>query len=263
MLELCRELGVEAVIPEREVEKYPQAGGLATVVTDLDEASVDCGIALGGDGTILRAFNLFPGMATPIMGVNFGRIGFLAALSPDEIASRLAAMLKGDYEIIELSLLEFNHGKHRHLALNDVVVHKPDGGSVVNLGYSVNGIDMDHLRCDGLVVSTPAGSTAYNLSGGGPLVSLSLKAFILTAIAPHALRARSLVLGADETVEIKNESFGSQAAIYVDGRAEAGLEPGDSISVKVSTQKARLVQSTGSEFYRKLRDKFIRPVNGA
>lgn len=262
MLKICGELGVEAILPEREVEKYPEAGrsGLATIfANDLAGAQVDFGLALGGDGTILRAFNRFPDLNTPILGINFGRIGFLSAIGPDDISTKLKVILEGDYELIDLSLLEFTHGKHRHLAVNDVVVHKQDGGSVIHLSYAVNGTLMDSLRCDGLVVSTPAGSTAYNLSAGGPLVSLGLEAFTVIAIAPHSLRSRALVLGPGETVAVTNESIGAIASIYVDGRQEAGLEPGGSISVSLSSRKGRLVQATGAEFHEKLRDKFIQP----
>lgn len=261
MLALCRQLSVEVVLPQREVEKFPAAGegGLATIVPSLHDQQVDMAVALGGDGTILRAFSRFDGMSTPILGINFGRVGFLSAISPDQIPTGFKSILEGGYELIELSLLELNQAGASHLAINDVVVHKPDGGAVINLGYRVNGIDMDSLRCDGLVASTPAGSTAYNLSAGGPLVSLEVEAFVLSAVAPHTLRSRALVLGANEEVEITNDSLGAIAAIYVDGRQEAGLEPGDSLSVRLAGKKAKLVQPPGAEFHRKLRDKFIVP----
>lgn len=260
VLDLCQELGVAALIPEREVEKYPQAGegDRATVVPSLDGAAVDFCVALGGDGTILRAFNRFADLQTPILGINFGRIGFLSAIGPDEIPTTLRTMLGGEHELAELDLLEFTLDGRRHLAVNDVVAHKPDGGSVIHLGYRVNDIEMDSLRCDGLVVATPAGSTAYNLSAGGPLVSLDVEAFILTAIAPHTLKSRSLVLGPRDRLTITNESLGSTAAIYVDGRGETQLQPGGSITVALSPLKARLVQAKGAEFFEKLRDKFIR-----
>ncbi|MHB1389825.1 MAG: NAD(+)/NADH kinase [Thermoleophilia bacterium] len=259
VLQLCRELGVEVLIPEREVEKYPAAGedGLARVVSTLDGTAVDFCLAMGGDGTILRAFNLFADLRTPILGINFGRMGFLSAIGPEEIPTTLRAILGGEYDLVQLGLLEFNMDGRRHLAINDIVAHKPDGGSVIHLGYRVNDIEMDSLRCDGLVVATPAGSTAYNLSAGGPLVSLGVAAFMLTAIAPHTLKARSLVLGPDDRLTITNESM-TAAAMYVDGREESRLAPGAGVTVAVSPLKARLVQARGADFYEKLRDKFIR-----
>jgi NAD+ kinase len=261
VLELCRELSIEAILPEREIIKNPQldADKMATVVPDLLDAKADLCLALGGDGTILRAFSRFRGMETPVLGVNFGRIGFLSAIGPADIPAGLKAILEGDHEIISLSLLELTHAGERYLAVNDVVVHKPDAGSVVHISYAVNGIDMDTLRCDGLVIATPAGSTAYNLSAGGPMVSLGLVAFIITAVAPHTLRSRPLVLGPGETLTITNESLEATAAIYADGRQEPGLEPGESVTVTLAPERARLVQATGSEFHRKLRDKFIMP----
>ncbi|MBE0428355.1 MAG: NAD(+)/NADH kinase [Thermoleophilia bacterium] len=260
VLNLSREMGIEVVLPESEVAKFPQAGrdGLASVVPDLEGTDVEMCLALGGDGTILRAFNRFRDMKMPILGVNFGRIGFLSGINPEEIPTILRRIMEGHYEKVDLSLLEFSHAGHRHLAINDVVVHKPAGGSVVNLGYGVDGVEMDTLRCDGIVISTPAGSTAYNLSTGGPLVSLGLDAFILTAIAPHTLRVRALVLGPGESVTITNRSIGSQADIYVDGREESGLEPEGSITVVLAEDKARLVQVTGADFFKKLRDRFIK-----
>ncbi|MHB0866127.1 MAG: NAD(+)/NADH kinase [Thermoleophilia bacterium] len=260
VLELCRELGVEVLIPEREVEKYPAAGadGLATVVSSLDGVEVDFCLAMGGDGTILRAFNRFADLQTPILGINFGRMGFLSAIGPEEIPATLKTILSGEYDAVELGLLEFTMDGRRHLAINDVVVHKPDGGSVIHLGYRVNDIEMDSLSCDGLVVATPAGSTAYNLSAGGPLVSLGVAAFMLTAIAPHTLKTRSLVLGPDDSLTITNESLGVAAAIYVDGRDESRLQPGTGVTVTLSPLKASLVQARGAGFYEKLRDKFIR-----
>lgn len=265
VLKICEELGVEVLLPRREVEKYPQAGesAVAVVLPDIESQEVDFGLALGGDGTILRAFSRFRDMSTPILGINFGRIGFLSALNPEEIPSRLKDILTGDFEVVDLSLLEFTHGGRTHLAVNDVVIHKPDGGSVVHLGYAVNKVEMDSLRCDGLVAATPAGSTAYNLSAGGPLVSLGLEAFILTAIAPHTLRSRALVLSPGEPLTIRNETQGATASVYVDGRQEAGLDPGESIVISLSSRKASLVQATGAEFHEKLRDKFIMPPGRA
>lgn len=265
VLGICRELSVAVLLPEREVEKYPRAGegGLAGVVGSLAAEPVDLAVALGGDGTILRSFKRFDGMDTPILGINFGRVGFLSAITPDQIDTSFRSMLAGEYDLVDLSLLKMSHGGVDHLAINDIVVHKPDGGSVINLGYRVGDIPMDSLRCDGLVVATPAGSTAYNLSAGGPLVSLGLEAFLLTAIAPHTLRSRPLVLGPREQVTIVNDSLGATAAIYVDGRPEVGLEPGDSLAVRLSLKKARLVQPPGAQFHRKLRDKFIVPPDQA
>lgn len=247
-------------MPEREVEKHglTAAEELATVVPSLKDTRVDFCMALGGDGTILRAFSRFKDMKTPVLGINFGRIGFLSAMGPDGIPGRLEEILKGEYEMLEISLLELVLAEEKLLAVNDIVFHGPNGGSVINLGYGVDGIEVDSYLCDGMVVSTPAGSTAYNLSTGGPLASLTLDAFILTAIAPHTLRSRALILGSAERLTITNKSLSAGASVYVDGRNCGSVAAGDSADVSLSSGKARLVCISASDFYRTLRDRFIK-----
>ena len=260
VLDLCGRMSVQAVLTEREVEKYPAAGEKEVrLVPSLDREEVEMCVALGGDGTILRAFSRFPGLETPILGVNFGRVGFLSAISPGEIPERLQQIFEDGHELVQLALLELNGSNGAILAVNDVVVHKPDGGSVVNLSYSIGDVDIDSFSCDGLVLATPAGSTAYNMSVGGPLLSLGLEAFVLSAIAPHTLHARSQVLAPGEEVRIRNESKGAVAALYVDGRLEDSLPPGESVTIRLSAAKASLVQLPGASFHRRLRDKFIKP----
>jgi NAD+ kinase len=261
ILRLCRELSIEAVIPEREAEKsaISRESGLATIVPALADEPVDFCLALGGDGTILRAFSHYRDMSTPVLGVNFGRVGFLSALSPADVPDRLKQVLEGSFNLMELSLLELEHHGARNLAVNDVVIHKPVAGSVVRLGYAVDGVQMDTISCDGMVVSTPAGSTAYNLSNGGPLLSLGLAAFILSAVAPHTLRFRPLVMGPEQRLTIVNESHSAAVEICVDGRSSSQLPAGEGLSVAISSRKARLVQVPGSDFHRRLRDKFIHP----
>ena len=262
VLELCRELGVEVVVTEDEARKssLPDGGELARIVPQLNEEQVDFCIALGGDGTILRAFNRFRGMDTPVLGINFGRMGFLAAFGPGHIGGDLKKVLEGNYHLLELCLIEARQGNETWRAINDVVIHKPDAGSVVRLAYSVGGVEVDSFQCDGLVAATPAGSTAYNLSNGGPLASLSLEAFILTAIAPHTLRFRPLALARDDLVVVENRSYAAGAGIFVDGREEGSVPPGGSIQLTLAPGKAHLVEAPGSDFFRAMREKFIEPA---
>jgi len=262
VLQLCRELSIEVILPQREVEKnsLEVSGSLATVVPDIRDMRVDLCVALGGDGTILRAFNRFSNVGTPVLGINFGRVGFLSAIGPDAIPDGLTALLQGGHEILDLSLIAMKNGDDRALAVNDIVVHKPDGGSVVRLAYSTSGVEFGPISCDGMVLSTPAGSTAYNLSNGGPLVSLALDAMVLTAIAPHTLQFRSLVLGPGESLDVRNETPGTAAAVYIDGRNGGILETGASLKLSMATERAHLVQPPGSDFYRTLHDRFIQPA---
>lgn len=259
MLSLCRELGIEAVVPEREVAKHDGAGlaSSATVVADLAGESVDLCLALGGDGTILRSLSRFKDMQTPVLGVNFGRVGYLSAIGPDEIGDGLKTMLKGDFELAGLSLLRAGAGDSARLAINDVVVQKPAGASVVRLAYEIDGVAIDSFQSDGLVAATPAGSTAYNLSNGGPLLSLKLEAFVLTAIAPHALRFRALAIAPGERLLVRNESVAAEAQVFIDGHPDGSVPPGDSIEITLAERQARLVRRPGSSFFTALRDKFI------
>lgn len=259
MLELCRRLGIEVVAPEREAAKHAgvDLAAAATVVEDLAGESVDLCVALGGDGTILRSLSRFKDMQTPVLGVNFGRVGYLSAIGPEAIGEGLEAMLKGDHELAGLSLLRADSGEGARLAINDVVVQKPAGASVVRLAYEIDGVAIDSFQSDGLVAATPAGSTAYNLSNGGPLLSLKLDAFVLTAIAPHTLRFRALAIASGERLVIHNESVAAQAQVFIDGHPDGSVPPGGSITITLSGRQARLVRQPGSSFFNALRDKFI------
>jgi NAD+ kinase len=258
VLELCRSQGVEAVVTAQEAGKHSLEAGMAEVSEGIPSEGIDFCIAIGGDGTILRAFNLFPSMQTPVLGINYGNVGFLSAIGPENISQTLKPFLTGEYQLIELSLLEMKHSGERLLAVNDVVVHKTEGGSVVQLAYKVGDVELDGFNCDGMVAATPAGSTAYNLSNGGPVVSLKLDACVLTAIAPHSLCWRPLVLAPGEELQIQNRSLGAVASLYLDGRHEGDLKPGGAIEVSLAAEKAKLVQPPDADFYRSLSEKFIR-----
>lgn len=251
------------VLPQYEITKYSMElpGDGVTARESLLDADVELCIALGGDGTILRAFNHFRDMQVPVLGVNYGRVGFLSAIEPDSIDRGVEAVLEGRYEVFQLSLVELTLHGEKILAFNDVVVHKPDGGSIIRLGYSIGDVNINSVSCDGMIIATAAGSTAYNLATGGPLMSLKLDAMVLTAIAPHTLCNRPLVAAAGDEVTIRNESISAIASIYVDGRSCGDLAPGSSLSTILSGKKASLVQLEGANFYLKLRDKFIHPAH--
>jgi NAD+ kinase len=207
----------------------------------------------------MRAFNHFRHLQTPVFGVNYGRVGFLTAVEPDAIDSAITAVLRGDYVVFQLSLIELKLHGEDYLALNDVVVYKHDGGSTIMLGYDIGEVTIDSISCDGMVVSTATGSTAYNLATGGPLMSLKLDAMSVTAIAPHTLCARPMVTAPGDDVAIRNDSISTVAKVYVDGRECGELPPGMQVVTRLSTRKAQLAQLPGADFYRKLRDKFIVP----
>ena len=151
---------------------------------------------LGGDGTMLRALQAFLGTGIPVIGVNYGRVGFLSAIPRDELESGVTRVFAGELEPVELTTLEVETGGKRHVAVNDAVVTSGELGRMVELEWSIGGEDFGRVPCDGLICSTPSGSTAYNLSNGGPVLMWGLDAMALTFVAPHDLRARPFVVPA-------------------------------------------------------------------
>ena len=147
------------------VERLAQERGVAVV-----EDSPDLAVVLGGDGTMLRALKRFLGAGVPVIGVNYGRVGFLASMGKDDLEDGLGRALSGDFEVVELPTLEVEIGGERLPAVNDVVAHSASLGRMVQLRWSIAGEDLGSVPCDGLVCSTPSGSTAYNLSSGGPVL---------------------------------------------------------------------------------------------
>src|SRR5919197_2616178 len=175
-----------------QVEAIARAQGVDVVGAD-DAANADLAVVLGGDGTMLRALARFLGTPVPVIGVNFGRVGFLASIRPQEIERALPRVFAGDYRVTELTTLDVDVDGKRGAAINDVVAHSSVLGRMVELAWEVGGEDLGHVHCDGLVASTPSGSTAYNLSSGGPVLARALDAMAITFIAPHSLFVRPLV----------------------------------------------------------------------
>ena len=149
-----------------------------------DDVEPDIAIVLGGDGTMLRALTRFLGKGVPVLGVNFGRVGFLTAVAPDSLERDLERVFSGDYQVVELPTIEVTLGGVTRRAVNDAVMTSGTIGRIIELGYAIGDEDLGVQRCDGLVCATPQGSTAYNLSNGGPVLVWGLEAMVLTFVAP-------------------------------------------------------------------------------
>jgi NAD+ kinase len=214
-------------------------------------------VVLGGDGTILRALRLFAGTGVPVFAVNFGEVGFLATVEPDEVGAGFAAALAADFEILTLPALALDLPSGRHTAVNDVSLHRKVGERVASLSYGVGGEEVGFVRCDGLVVATPAGSTGYNLANGGPVLAWGVEGYVVSFIAPHSLTARALVVAPGDDLQVCNRGLG-EVDISVDGRPVGSLAPGDVITTGFVRQAALLAQVPGSSFYLRLREKFGR-----
>jgi NAD+ kinase len=218
---------------------------------------VDLCVVLGGDGTILRALRRYAGTSVPVFAVNFGEVGFLATIDPDEVGEGFAKAFRGEFDVLTLPALALEMPGGEQAAINDVSFHRKLGERVATLAYVVDGQEVGKVRCDGLVISTPAGSTGYNLANGGPVLAWGVEGFVVSFIAPHSLTARALVVAPSDLLSVHNRSQG-EVDISLDGRPAGQLGPGDAITASFLREAADLAQVPGSSFYRRLRQKFGR-----
>jgi NAD+ kinase len=206
----------------------------------LQDGPADIAIVLGGDGTMLRALARFLGSGIPVVGVNYGRVGFLTAIRADDLETDLARVFAGEYRTVELSTLEVTVGGESHTAVNDVVVAGGTLGRMIEVGYSIGGEDLGFQPCDGLICATPTGSTAYNLSNGGPVLVWGLDAMVLTFVAPHALHIRPLVVPRGAAVTITNQTADIETTVLVDGQQVGKLAVGEEAVVRVGARPSLL-----------------------
>ncbi|HEX6663651.1 MAG TPA: NAD(+)/NADH kinase [Gaiellaceae bacterium] len=248
--QVARDAGVELLMPDEEVAKHHGVGR-----AEPDLTSADLAVVLGGDGTMLRALQRFLATSVPVIGVNFGRVGFLASIQPDELESGLARVFSGDYRVVELTTLDLAVGNTRAQAVNDVVVLSAARGRMVELGWSLGGEDLGSQPCDGMICSTPSGSTAYNLSNGGPVLVRGLDAMAVTFIAPHSLHARPMVVPRGLDLEIRNRTADVHVSVLVDGHdvAEVGHEP---IVIRLGEQRSLLATLPEGTFFKRYRETF-------
>jgi NAD+ kinase len=215
---------------------------------DGEEGDPDIAIVLGGDGTMLRGLSRFLGSGVPVLGVNFGRVGFLTAIEGDEVETGLQRVFAGEFRIVELPTLELDLGE-RYVAVNDVVVTSAELGRLIELGHAIGGEDLGVQPCDGLICATPQGSTAYNLSNGGPVLVWGLDALVVTFVAPHTLHARPLVVGRGVDVVLENRSADVPAGVLVDGHRVADLDHGGRVTVRLAPEHSRLAILPEESFF--------------
>lgn len=218
---------------------------------------VDLCIALGGDGTILKGLRRYAGTSVPVFAVNFGEVGFLATIDPDEVGEGFRRALGGDFDVLTLPALAVELPSGSLAAINDISFHRKVGERVATLAYGVGGQEIGSVRCDGVVVSTPAGSTGYNLANGGPVMAWGVEGYAVSFIAPHSLTARALVVAPDDTLEVHNRGY-QGVDISIDGRPAGELEPGGSLASSFVREAADLAQLPGTSFYQRVRERFGR-----
>jgi len=257
LVAVAREAGVTLRFDPDETRKHHLANQDGMLVDAPLTDDVELCVVLGGDGTILRALRRYAGTSVPVFAVNFGEIGFLSTIEPEDTGDGFRRALRGDFETLTLPAIALELPGGPQAAINDVSIHRKVGERVATLAYASNGEEVGSVRCDGLVVATPAGSTGYNLANGGPVMAWGVEGFVVSFIAPHSLTARALVIAPDDELTIFNRSLGA-VDLSVDGRPVGELGSGQRITARFVREAADLAQVPGSSFYRRLREKFGR-----
>jgi NAD+ kinase len=251
------EAGVTLRFDAEETAKHGLAPGPGLALNAEVKGEVELCIVLGGDGTILRALQSYSGTGVPVFAINFGEIGFLATVEPEEIEDGIRRALGGEFDLLHLPGIVLELGDVRHTAINDVAIHRKVGERVAELAYALDGEEAGSVRCDGLVIATPAGSTGYNLANGGPVMAWGVEGFLVSFIAPHSMTARALVVAPSDRLTVHNRSR-EPLDVAVDGRPVGAIEPDTTIAARFVGEVGTLAQLPGSSFYRRLREKFGR-----
>jgi NAD+ kinase len=249
--------GVTLRLDPEETRKHGLGAGPGVEIDAPIREEVELCLVLGGDGTILRALQRYANTGVPVFAVNFGEIGFLATIEPEELEEGIRRALSGEFELLRLPAIILRTPEGEEIAINDVAIHRKIGERVAELAYAIDGEEVGSVRCDGLVVATPAGSTGYNLANGGPVMAWGVEGFVVSFIAPHSLTARTLVVAPGDPLEIYNRSR-EALDVSVDGRPVYEIPPGGSLQARFRDEVGTIAQLPGSSFYHRLREKFGR-----
>lgn len=225
-----------------------------------DDFDADFVISMGGDGTFLKAASRVREKQIPILGVNMGRLGFLADVCPDDIERCVDALHNDDFSIESRALIEVSTDGEPlegfNCALNDVAILKRDTASMISVRASINGQYLNTYQADGLVISTPTGSTAYSLSNGGPIIVPGTKVFSMTAVAPHSLNVRPIVLADSSIIELEVESRSHNFLVAIDGRSEKCKE-GVKLTLRRAPYDIQVVKRPDHRYFNALREKMM------
>jgi NAD+ kinase len=258
LIEIARGAGATLFVDPEESRKHRLEHGPGLEVDVEGPLDVDICFALGGDGTILTALRRYAGTGVPVFAVNFGEIGFLATVDRDEARIGFQLAFDGEFEVLSLPGISLSGASGEWLAINDVSIHRQPGNRVADLAYAVGADEIGRVRCDGLAVATPAGSTGYNLANGGPVMAWGVAGFVVSFIAPHSLTARALVVAPGDALTVLNRSQEESVDVTVDGRPVCMLPPGEEIEASFVDGQGCLAQVPGANFYHRLREKFGR-----
>jgi NAD+ kinase len=258
LMEVASSVGAQLRFNHAELEKHHLDPADGLELGAAHDRSVDICFALGGDGTILSALRAYAGTGVPVFGVNFGEIGFLATVDREDARQGFERAFAGAYEVLSLPGISARGSGGAWIAINDVSIQRRQGQRVANLAYAIGSDEIGRVRCDGLVVATPAGSTGYNLANGGPVMAWGVEGFAVSFIAPHSLTARSLVVAPSDTLTIHNLSEEDEVDVALDGRPVVSMAPGARLDCRFIHDQGKLAQLEGVNFYQRLREKFGR-----
>ncbi len=255
---------LNSAAPDLGVELYfePALREVAQVGERLDDLQeIDALITLGGDGTLLRGARLLAGRPIPILGVNLGRLGFLTTCRSEDAEAALKLLATGDYvaedrmSLAARAVDQAGANRQQWLALNDFVLHKGGFARVIRLSVAINGESIGIYAADGVIISTPTGSTAYSLSAGGPVVVPTVESIVITPISAHMLAVRPLVIAPDAEVVVETIQNPEELIVTVDGQVGTNLRSGEKLVVRRAPNPVRIVRFPGTSFFERMRVK--------
>jgi len=251
----AREAEWRLVASAQEVAKHGESAEGIEAVESLPR-QVDLCVVLGGDGSILHALRQYARSGAPVFGVNFGTVGFLAAVERDQAEDGLRRAFAGETEAVDLPGLEVEVGGEPRVALNDISFLRRPHDRVAELSYKIAGEEVGHVRCDGLVAATPVGSTGYNLANQGPILAWGVEGYVVSYVAPHSLTARALVVAPGDVLHVGNAEGREPVDVAIDGEPAGVLGSGGELELRFVEEVGRLAQLPGTSFYQRIREKF-------
>lgn len=244
--------GIEVITEDREAKEIGVKG-----FSEVDLKHASFIISLGGDGTILRLVHQYQHLDIPILGINLGHLGFMADVRIADLYPSLTDLIAGAYKAEERLVLEGETvERERFFAVNDIVIHRASNPSLVEIAIYVNRVYLNTFEADGIVVSTPNGSTAYSLAAGGPILIPTLEAIVITPICPHAISNRPIVLTAEQEIDLQYLGEKGSVEIRADGFTHFNLSKGKKVTIRKSNKKFKLVNLSRQDYFSTLRSKF-------
>ncbi len=254
-----------------KISEYLQSKSTAKFITVLNmyeysevelkkmSTSLDYVIIIGGDGTILNYIHKVTNKSTKILGINCGNLGYLTAVDGDNYKSAIDKLIVGDYEVEERIMVKCQIGNKSRLALNDVYINKDNQFSLIEVKVVINSDELESFRGDGLIISTPTGSTAYNLSAGGSILKPNGNMLAITPVCPHMLYSRPVIVDGDDVIKLSaNLKENQKAFINVDGEFFSEIYENETLTVEKAKEKVYLIKTESKNFYNVLKDKMLR-----